>query len=518
MSSSSSLSFDQNVLLEGALPDFQGAELSPNSASSSLSLMSVDEGALPDFLLAGLSPLSRISGDEGALPRRATSPFSLASYSDHHLALEEVGTNQHLFLLIAAKSWYGAVSFCDKLCEGIQRAAVEGSAPSPFRRSDLFLNGSLPDDNVTAPSRSLDEWLCCASNQVFYREPWGNTPLHAALESLHMLDVVEELFRVEREIRNHDETGVARVPLGLRLSDDDSTPFLLACSSGAEVSLLNRYLDEVEYYIEQKWVDPSCARMLVLRPDIRGTTPLMGWFSFHRDRDLSIAGHLELATRMVWFATRHVYPEYPPPLDPMLLHRCALIAPYCPIFMMEWLVSIHKDSADVFVPAHVCASRDDRRRLPLHNAIEADVPSVLFNLKVEQNNTLAPLSSFLGRANQSLEANRNEMIQTLLRWYPQAVREPLPNGRTPLCEAIARCGNWHFRNDQRINPDAAGSVRMLYNHAPEKLLERDTVTGLFPFMLMAASVPSLDDKQTKVLVLDTIYYLLRNNPPSIQLL
>ena len=43
---------------------------------------------------------------------------------------------------------------------------------------------------------------------------------------------------------------------------------------------------------------------------------------------------------------------------------------------------------------------------------------------------------------------------------------------------------------------------MLCSHAPENLLERDTITGLFPFMLAAAIVPSLDDKHTEVL--DTI--------------
>jgi hypothetical protein len=240
-------------------------------------------------------------------------------------------------------------------------------------------------------------------------------------------------------------------------SKDDSTPFLVACSTGATTCILQRYLDEVDYYIDRNWVDRS-ARTLVLQPDNQGTTPLIGWISFHRgwiahleltssdkSRERALTGYLELATRMVWFATMHVAPEYPSS-NPLVVHRCAFIAPYCPVFMIQWLVHLREDTAEAYVPEHECAAtRDEMGRLPLHNAIEAiEISSTPLNFAVNRNDTHAATSPLIGhRKHRNFETNRNEIINTLLRWYPKAAGEPFPNGRSPLCEAIGRGGYWH---------------------------------------------------------------------------
>ncbi|KAL7474884.1 hypothetical protein ACHAW6_000830 [Cyclotella cf. meneghiniana] len=365
----------------------------------------------------------------------------------------------HLFRLASTFRWDDAVSLCDELCSGIQRAAsADVIAPS----ASLLWNDSLPSSFREREDRSLAEWLEHANGQLFYRDQWGNTPLHAASYVQPPLHAVEALFRAGREIRKHDKTDGARLPLWAMPSKDDSTPFLVACSTGATVSVLQCYLDEVEYYIEQNWVDPSYARMLVLRPDNLGATPLMGWISFHR----GWIAHLELA------------------------------------------------SSDA--SPHICAAtRDDTGRLPLHNAIQAiEIHSTLLKFTDERNGTYDSSSTFIGRPSNNLDINRNEVIEALLRWYPKAAGEPFPNGRSPLCEAIARGGYWHSIEDPRTDLDASGLIEMLCKYAPDKSLERDTVTRLFPFMLAATIVPSLDNKQTEAL--DTIYHLLRNDPQPVQ--
>eukprot|EP00804_Cyclotella_cryptica_P005171 CCRYP_014227-RA/>CCRYP_014227-RA protein AED:0.36 eAED:0.80 QI:0/0/0/1/1/1/2/0/441 len=407
--------------------------------------------------------------------------------------------DQYLFRLTSTFGWEDAVAFCDALAVGIEQATTVHGGTDTTSSCENYLNDTLPVILPQNRSKSLQEWLDYASSQLFYQDQWGNTPLHAASYVQPPLMLIDALFRVGRVLWKH-RTDRSRVPIWAVPSKDASTPFLVACSTGATTSVLQCFLDEVDYYIDENWVD-RCARTLVLQPDNQGTTPLMGWISFHRDWiahldlhpinpkwELSLIAYLRLAIRMVWCATMDVYPEYPSS-NPMLVQRCALIAPYCPVFMMQWLMLPREYRAEVYVPEQECAATRD-------NTVRR-----------------ATLSPLIGYQNQKLETNRNEIIKTLLSWYPKAAGEPFPNGRSPLCEAIGRGGYWHSIADPITDPDASGLIQILYNHAPDQLLERDTVTGLFPFMLAAATVPSLGGSQTGVL--DTIYNLLRNDPQPV---
>ena len=373
-----------------------------------------------------------------------------------------------------------------------------------------------------------------------YQDQWGNTPLHGEnhVSSAFMflsfslfsciaryyfsaasyvnppLHVIQAIFRAARVIWKYS-INQPNIPIWSIPATDNSTPFLVACSTGAATDVLQCYLDEVEYYIDQNWTDCS-ARLLVLKPDDQGTNPLMGWASFHRGwmertpaarsrGPKQLHNYLELATRMVWFATMQTYPDQPSS-DQLIIQRCAFVASQCPVFLMQWLINPHGDGAETRVSESECAIsiRDERNKLPLHYAIESPA-SLVFGGECNSNNVRTT-------QNHNLEMNRNQMIETLLNWFPKGAGEHFPNGRTSLCEAIARGGHWHASTEVKLKGYTSnGVIKLLYEHAPDKLLERDATTGLYPFML--AAISSTDNKDTGAI--DTIYNLLRRDPQPI---
>ena len=130
------------------------------------------------------------------------------------------------------------------------------------------------------------------------------------------------------------------------------------------------------------------------------------------------------------------------------------------------------------------------------------------------------------------EMNRTQTIKKLLSWHPPSATTPFPKTeRTPLCQAIANGASWHGmgyyygyeREHVTCDGDATeanvGLIQLLWQYAPEKTFEVDCVTGLYPFMLAAATAK---DHQTnndvgaegsyECLVVDTVYNLLRKDP------
>ena len=503
--------------------------------------------------------------------------------------------------------------------------------------------------------RQLRQSLRSAHSQLYYMDQWGNTPLHAASYVKPPLRVIEALFRVGRLLWRYnscymshdyhivvkDEAmhGVAETlatPIWARLCTDGSTPFLgtshchsvsmdinsmidisqcttlylftlsylynkVACSTGASLSVLHCYLDEIEYYnMEQPhWLLPSLfnhysKKMTVLLPDNQGNSPLMGYMSFHQHwisrnstefhrgpNGASVAeeegtgaapplqDYWNLACRMLRFATptpsisaieEHVGEEELSTID--LVHRCAAIAKYCPVSLLEWVVSLspryaieNASDADYettnsqgggggswvprgWFPGDVCAAmKDDEGKLPFHRALEdvggeVDSSSTICNYKSTEGSSFS--SSNNNNFHRKLERNRVQIIQKLLRWYPEAARTALPNGRSPLLHAIAQGGAWHrigsstsnyntFTNgaNEKETDSHLGLLQLLWRYSPEQSLEIDPISGLYPFML--AATVRLTEKQfsrqerlgQERVVVENVYNLLRKNPQII---
>ena len=309
--------------------------------------------------------------------------------------------------------------------------------------------------------------------------------------------MIDALFRVGRSIYKYSH-DLPELPIWAVPAKDDSTPFLVACSTGTSIDGLQRYLDEIDYYIEHNWVLPR-ARVLVLKPDNQGTSPLMGWMTYH---DRFITSHIklgvgrllttydELVTRMVWFATQHLNISSGYPITrALLLHRCTHIARQFPHQLLDFMF--------LTAPNSIAMVRDDQNKLPLHNAIDGDeILPVPFDSSIQIDDT-----------NISNETNRNTMIETILTWDPSCARENYPSdGRSPLCKAIMCGDRWHAKSKKSGRTFEDGVVKKLFESAPDKLGERD-VSGLYPFM-MAATIPYSDEIE----IIETVYQLLRNNP------
>ncbi|KAL7425304.1 hypothetical protein ACHAXH_003494, partial [Discostella pseudostelligera] len=267
--------------------------------------------------------------------------------------------------------------------------------------------------------RRLRQCLHNAQTQLYYMDQWGNTPLHAASYVKPPLRVIEVLFRVGRLLwryasyyLNKDDTVKAKAgaaaPIWARLCKDGSTPFLVACSTGASLPVLNCYLDEIGYYIDQRWSSSHYCQMAVLLPDNQGNTPMMGYMSSHnnwisRSRwEEAVRHHQQyrnFACRMLRFASNPALflsveaAEGQEESTIVLVHRCASIASYCPVSLLDWVVSLPSRFASGYnvndddnngdyggrgswlprgwFPGDVCAAtKDNDGKLPFHRALE----------------------------------------------------------------------------------------------------------------------------------------------------
>ena len=324
------------------------------------------------------------------------------------------------------------------------------------------------------------------------------------------------------------------------------------------MTVLQAYLDEVEYYIERKWSHPHHSRMIVTNPDMQGTDPLSGWLSFHFQskaaqlkRPSTLGGpgvaddHWDFACRALAFATPHVNP-HSPRLAPVLVHRCASIADHCPVVLLEWIVAIANtrgsgdDDDRVFHGEACAATADVFGRLPLHRALECGTnvskswtfeAIVLFDDDGDSYVETDVVSEFIDATVTGADSSvissidetvrmrwtsrtalegypraqkyRARIVKTLLKWHPRAAAIHFPNGRSPLVHAIANGGSWHTADFHYGN---MGLLQLLWTHAPEQSLETDPITGLYPFML-AATV-----SDGRIEAVDNVYNLLRKDP------
>ena len=154
------------------------------------------------------------------------------------------------------------------------------------------------------------------------------------------------------------------------------------------------------------------ARKTILRPDISGNTPLTGWMAHHYKWikyqlsnlsagifTISSTPHLlsdywDLAERMLRFATAtmvenenddSVTTTMTTTTTLELMQQCASISMYCPVSLLEWIVSPYRNgrrcdntietssSSSSWTAADVCAATPNETtgKLPFHVAMEA---------------------------------------------------------------------------------------------------------------------------------------------------
>lgn len=146
----------------------------------------------------------------------------------------------------------------------------------------------------------------------------------------------------------------------------------------------------------------------------------------------------------------------------------------CPIEVLSYVME--KYPKQVF-------QRDERGHLPLHIAIQ--------NV------------SWSKHKRRRLKPKEKPFLTYLLKAYPGSARERInsDHGRYPLHSAVANGHSW------------LQGVKDIFLAAPEVLIVRDPVTGLFPFQL--AGIQVAEDKACDIDNLETVYQLLKARPDVI---
>jgi len=478
--------------------------------------------------------------------------------------------------------WDEAINLCDNLINSIQTAASNSSSSKNKdveNSQENYHYGMYDYSQESIKKKTLEEALHDAYNQLFYIDQWGNTPLHAASYVKPPVDVIDALFRLGRAIVKYSPVNCREgcTPMWATTCKDGSTPFLVASSTGASIEVIHRYMDEIEYYIQQKWViHPQPARMLVVQPDDQGTSPLQGFMSFHwvwikrlleqgtinnlnnqlnslhilprrnlREEEPSLDEYWTLVYRMLLFATMNIQP-HTNQSSAVLVHRCAAISIYCPVSLLDWVVTPWQNGdKGTWTPGDTCAATlDSSGKLPLHWALEAIDTCSMFdedivhhsasfdssssdtiqtNRKISDGVTpadtqaitntelICPREDAVIYTNTNLEQNRVLIVGKLLKWHPKAASTPFPNnGRSPLVQAIAHGGRWHGNYNGN---DYLGLLQLLWTHAPEESLKQDGITSLYPFMLAATIQPNDDTHDCEIV--DNVFNLLRKDPQLI---
>jgi len=487
--------------------------------------------------------------------------------------------HSYLFRMCSEYGWDEASALSRTLLAGIEERWEAGGAPRDFSRLTFT-------DNIglrwrvwkTSSPKTVEDWLDLAHDQLYFKDPYGNSALHAACFNKPPLDVVDCLLDLARAFWDRrgsgpewrEARGADVAPVFAAASNDGSTPLLTATSTGCDTTVVGRFLTEIERYNETGRGD---WRGLVLVADGQGYHPLQGYLSFHEsyirrhmaDETIGAAGgrsgggrmittrttdrlsykeqvssdhglsdYWSLSLRMLCLATPGIHPVKDQS-TPVLVHRCASIAPHCPPLLLEWCMTPFLEGVE-WIPADASAAvRDGKGRLPLHRAIEAkDRSSLTFDNErldrrgvsdlddPEHNHhrrrTREGAASLCRYNNPMLERNRARIVAKLLRWHPSAASVPFPDGRSPFVQAVALGATWSpARTPSRDGPgggdrESTGSLlRLLWRHAPGSLVETDPVTGLSPFMLAATVVGHADDRDA----VDAAYGLLLNEPELI---
>jgi hypothetical protein len=469
------------------------------------------------------------------------------NYDDHD--------DQYLFRLVSTFCWDDANAFCNRLFTEVETAAdacrrddvddivvdecttVAGKDRISYDWNQYDYDGT--DNDILQQKRrrrryqnrnTLQRWLNRVEAQLYYTDQWGNCALHAASYVKPPVDVITNLFHLGRILFLHNGRSGRKnyTPIWSMTSKDKSTPYLVACTTGASLPVLHAYLTEVEYYIEQQWCHTYYAKMIIIQPDEMGVTSLSGWTAFHdsyinlelvkmkksttaaaqQPSLLLLSEYWDFVCRALIFATTPSSRQLSSTFT--LVHRCAAIADHCPVSLLSWVIACLPNDSDN--DGNVRSTMfDDQGRLPLHCALEVEdainLLSTMDHSAKTDNDMILTTTKMESYGSPMQQRNRFFIVQRLLEWYPQAAVIPYPsNGMSPIVYAIMHGAAWHCNDD-----DGDGLLQLLLRHSPEQLLEVDSISGLYPFMLAATVVPIDDDKDEHTVV-ENIYNLLRTDP------
>ena len=485
--------------------------------------------------------------------------MGMDSYDDHD--------DQFLFRLVSTFGWEDANALCHRLL-----IAVETAADACRRDDDANANGhanvvaladkftydeyhvgmssnSDPNENIIIPyddwdqydygndddriqqrrrrrhqnRNTLQRWLNRSEAQLYYTDQWGNCALHAASYVKPPVDVITNIFRLGRTLFLHGRRSRNYLPIWSITSKDGSTPFLVACATGASLTVLHVYLTEAEYYIEQQWCHAYYTKMMIIQSDEMGVTSLSGWMAFHDSfislelvktkqsaaeqlSSLLLSEYWDFVRRALTFATtptsRHLSSTF------TLVHRCAAIADHCPVSLLDWVIACLPNDDGNDGDARL-TMLDDQGRLPLHCALEVEDAITLSTMDTPtktDNDMILTTTKMASYGTPMQQRNRFLIVKRLLDWHPQATVIPYPNnGMSPIVHAIMHGASWH------CDDGGDGLLQVLLRHSPEQLLVVDSISGLYPFML-AATVAPMDDDENEHTVVENIYNLLRTDP------
>jgi hypothetical protein len=192
--------------------------------------------------------------------------------------------------------------------------------------------------------------------------------------------------------------------------------------------------------------------------------------------------------RSAWSAA---FPEIPF-ISP--LHGAAYLADAIPLKLTGLILRVFKDQLRT----------NDTDLLPLHLAILGS----------------RRRSSCRGQQHPRILNQQAFFIQRLLELDPspvETIMSTISGRRSPFCQAIAAGLSWHIPAANDSEERVAGPLQHMFRHCPSALLKKDSLTGLYPFMLAGtASSKDSSSKDEEARSLDTIYNILRVSPESIR--
>ena len=369
--------------------------------------------------------------------------------------------------------------------------------------------------------------------QLLFSDQWGNTVLHQACFSKPPVDVVEMLLQIGRH------TSPPVLHLASIQSRDGSTALLVASATGAETGVLQALVTPPQplstttttHKVEE---DAALTRhsWLTLIPDNQGSTPLSELCNqYHLSRKYmkpispklsNISSSQEITNyqqlhlffekvQSILHASNHLtscWKKQEQDEDPFfMIYTLASISHTCPTELSALVCRLY--------PQSLSQRHKQTRQLPLHRALSTSLFPYLDN-----GILLYPAQC------SKFQYQQTKLIRFYIDTYPDAVRKAIPiteswetngrnmnynqkphdsslnhhhNWRSPFCHAIAAGLTWNnyytfadcfvkMRHDEKD----ASALRCLAHVAPEALECRDTITGLYPFMLAATIVHHVD--------------------------
>jgi hypothetical protein len=352
---------------------------------------------------------------------------------------------------------------------------------------------------------SVDEELISrCKKQLLTTDQWGNTALHVVCYLKPHASVLQKIL---------EAASLAALLLVSKVNDRGATPLLIACTTSITSSslasrnfiktLLRHDADSTvavhdddadtpflrlirSYEIIRKF--PKSKDSFLPLEDVVADESKVSQIPVEEEAEgpQTFPAFWESVEDLIRAAWAHAFPEQP---FISILHGAAFLAGVIPTKLTDLILRVYKDQLLV---------RSSNLDLPLHLAIIGNRPS--------RQPVICKQQSY--------------WISRLLDMDPSAVQNVVSTtSRSVFGQAIASGLLWQLPTSSSSNERAAppGPLKMLFQHCPDAIGERDSQTGLYPFQLAATTqyCEKCPLEEEDALSLNTIYNLLRLCPESI---